>query len=144
MPASTSRQRSNAVSSPLANTTRSFLAAWAPVPLTGQSSRILPWAASCASPRAFTSIGKVLHSMTIWPLPLLEAMPPWPAITCSKASTLGREGDQDLGLSSAAGNYSTIPRRLWMITEAEKGHFGLEYAGIWVFALRQLLLLPSS
>ena len=44
--------------------------------------------------------------------------------------------------SSAAGNYSTIPRRLWMITEAEKGHFGLEYAGIWVFALRQLLLLP--
>ena len=38
--------------------------------------------------------------------------------------------------SSAAGNYGTIPRRLWMITEAEKGHFGLEYAGIWVFALR--------
>jgi hypothetical protein len=34
--------------------------------------------------------------------------------------------------SSAAGNYGTIPRRLWMITEAEKGHFGLEYAGIWV------------
>ena len=25
-----------------------------------------------------------------------------------------------------------------MIIEAEKGHFGLEYAGIWVFALRQL------
>ena len=46
--------------------------------------------------------------------------------------------------SSAAGNNGTIPRRLWMIIEAEKGHFGLEYAGIWVFALRQLLLLPSS
>jgi hypothetical protein len=46
--------------------------------------------------------------------------------------------------SSAAGNNGTIPRRLWMITEAEKGHFGLEYAGNWVFALRQLLLLPSS
>jgi len=30
--------------------------------------------------------------------------------------------------SSAAGNYGTIPRRLWMITEAEKGYFGLEYA----------------
>src|SRR5438270_4159468 len=29
--------------------------------------------------------------MTIWPVPLLEAMPPWPAITCSKASTLGSE-----------------------------------------------------
>jgi len=48
------------------------------------------------------------------------------------------------GVLSAAGNYGTIPRRLWMIIEAEKGHFGLEYAGIWVFALRQLLLLPSS
>jgi len=46
--------------------------------------------------------------------------------------------------SSPAGNNGTIPRRLWMITEAEKGHFGLEYAGNWVFALRQLLLLPSS
>ena len=30
-----------------------------------------------------------------------------------------------------------------MITEAEKGHFGLEYAGIWVFALRQLPPLSS-
>jgi hypothetical protein len=27
--------------------------------------------------------------MTICSLPLLEAMPPWPAVTCSKASTLG-------------------------------------------------------
>jgi hypothetical protein len=45
---------------------------------------------------------------------------------------------------SAAGDYSTIARRLWMITEAEKGHFGLEYAGIELFAPRQLLLLPSS
>ena len=45
MPANTSRQRSNAISSPLAKMTRSFLAAWAPVPLTGQSSRILPCAA---------------------------------------------------------------------------------------------------
>jgi hypothetical protein len=46
--------------------------------------------------------------------------------------------------SSAAGDYSTIPRRLWMIKEAEKGHFGLEYVRIWVFAVRRLLLLPSS
>jgi hypothetical protein len=61
------------------------------VPLTGQSSRIFPCVSSCASPRALTSIGKVLHSMTIWPLPLLEAMPPWPVITWSKASTLGSE-----------------------------------------------------
>jgi len=65
MPASTSRQRSNAASSPLAKTTRSLLAAWAPVPLTGQSRRILLCAASCAWPRVFTSIGKVLHSTTI-------------------------------------------------------------------------------
>jgi hypothetical protein len=33
----------------------------------------------------------------------------------------------------APGNYGKIPRRLWMITEAEKGHFGLEYAGILIF-----------
>src|SRR5215470_14236913 len=44
-PASTSRQRSKAASSPLAKTTRSFAAACAPVPLTGQSSRIFPCAA---------------------------------------------------------------------------------------------------
>ena len=31
-----------------------------------------------------------------------------------------------------------------MITEAEKGYFGLEYARIELFAPRQLLLLPSS
>jgi hypothetical protein len=37
----------------------------------------------------------------------------------------------------APGNYGTIPRPLWMITEAEKGHFGLEYAGI-------LILYPSA
>jgi metal-sulfur cluster biosynthetic enzyme len=90
--------------------TRSFLAAWAPVPLTGQSSRILPWAASRASPRAFTSIGKVLHSITIWPLPLLEAMPPWPAITCSKASTLGREVIRISACSAASrGEAAAIP-----------------------------------
>src|SRR5262245_4579528 len=28
---------------------------------------------------------------TICPLPLLDAMPPWPDVTCSKASTLGSE-----------------------------------------------------
>src|ERR1700730_16151717 len=98
MPASTSWQRSKAASSPLAKTTSSFVAACAPVPLTGQSSRILPCAASCASPRAFTSIGRVLHSMTIWPLPLLEAMPPWPAITLLEGIYTGQGGDQDLGL----------------------------------------------
>jgi hypothetical protein len=34
-----------------------------------------------------------------------------------------------MGFFRRPGNYGTIPRRLWMITEAEKGHSGLEYAG---------------
>jgi hypothetical protein len=37
------------------------------VPLTGQSSRILPCAASCACPRAFASIGKVLEIVGLTP-----------------------------------------------------------------------------
>src|ERR1700747_515761 len=37
--------------------------------------------------------------------------------------------------------YGTIPKGLWMITEAEKGYFGLENGGISVFAPWQLLLL---
>jgi len=36
---------------------------------------------------------------------------------------------------SRAWQYGTIPRGLWMITEAEKGYFGLENGGISVFAL---------
>src|SRR5262245_52508509 len=91
MPVSTSFAHLNAASSPLQKTTRSFRAACAPVPLTGQSSRILPCPASVARPRSFASSGSVLHSMTICPLPLLDAMPPWPDVTCSKASTLGSE-----------------------------------------------------
>lgn len=72
MPASTSF----AAWSPLPKTTRSFRAACAPVPLTGQSRRILPYSASMARPRSFTSSGNVLHSMTICPVPLLDAIPP--------------------------------------------------------------------
>jgi hypothetical protein len=34
-----------------------------------------------------------------------------------------------------------IPKRFWMMIEAKKGYFGLEYAGILVFAPRQPLLL---
>ena len=50
------------------------------------------WPGRIAIANPFRSyLPAMLHSMTIWPLPLLEAMPPWPAITCSKASTLGRE-----------------------------------------------------
>jgi hypothetical protein len=30
--------------------------------------------------------------------------------------------------SNIGGNYGTIPRGLWMITEAEKGYFGLKTA----------------
>jgi hypothetical protein len=45
---------------------------------------------------------------------------------------------------SRAWQYGTIPRGLWMITEAEKGYFGLENGGISVFAPWQLLLLSRS
>jgi hypothetical protein len=45
---------------------------------------------------------------------------------------------------SRPGNYGTIPRGLWMITEAEKGYFGLENGGISVFAPWQLLLPSRS
>jgi hypothetical protein len=31
---------------------------------------------------------------------------------------------------SGPGNYGTIPRGLWMITEAEEGYFGVENGGI--------------
>ena len=40
-----------------------------------------------------------------------------------------------------AWDYGTIPRGLWMITEAEKGYSGLENGGISVFAPWQLLRL---
>src|SRR3984893_1638384 len=48
--------------------------------------------------------------MTIWSLPLLEAMPPWPAITCSKASTLGSEVIRILAFSATSrGEAAAIP-----------------------------------
>ena len=45
--------------------TRSFVRACAPVPLSGQSSRMAPRSASVARACSFTSIGSVLVSMTI-------------------------------------------------------------------------------
>ena len=38
----------------------------------------------------------VLHSMTIWPVPLLEAMPPWARHNLLKGIDIGQRGDQDL------------------------------------------------
>jgi hypothetical protein len=89
-PASTSFARSNAALSPLAKTTRSFRRLRAGAAQRAVE-RILPCPASTTRRRSFASRGSVLPSMTIWPSPLLDAMPPWPAVTCSKASALGSE-----------------------------------------------------
>jgi hypothetical protein len=50
------------------------------------------------------------------------------------ADSLLEEGVSSEPVSEVGGN-GTTPRRLWMITEAEKGYFGLEYAEFLVFPL---------
>ena len=74
-------------------------------------------------------------------------MPSMPPSALIKEVRFARDSPVEERVSSEpvsevrAWDYGTIPRGLWMITEAEKGYSGLENGGISVFAPWQLLRL---
>ena len=69
----------------------SRLAAWAPVPLTGQSSTTMPLAAQRSRISCFFANGSVLVSISTVPRFALATMPPLPKNAASTAATLGSE-----------------------------------------------------
>ena len=89
-----------AASSPLANTARSFTAACAPVPDSGQSSSIIPAAASRSRAAYFASIGKVLTTTNT--SPGCGCATKVPATVASSARDARQRNQRDLRAADAA------------------------------------------